>query len=156
MTNTLISRSKLQRLIGAATHLQSLMNDGTLTAAWGEGDADQINAAVTAFDTLTNAAALAAAEQKTASPFLRYRREIVAETPTGAALRLLVLNLYSEAQAVCLRTILAACDPLGIRIALECIVSFAEEGDRDSQFMGLAMEIAEFIGDDDYRREVAE
>lgn len=155
MSNIIVTRGRLQRLIGAATHLQSLMNDGTLTAAWGEGEPEQINAAVTAFDTLTNVAALAAAEQKTASPFLRYRREIMADTPSGARLRLLVLNLYTEAAAVSLRRIFEYSDPFGIRIALECIVSFSEHGDRDSQFMGLAMEIVEFIGDEDYRREVA-
>jgi len=147
MNNTIITRGKLQRLIGAATNLQALMNDGTLTAAWGEGDADQINQAVTAFDALTNAAALAAAEQKTASPFLRYRREILADTPSGAMLRLLVLNLYSEASFINLRAIIERCDPLGIRVALECLTHFTEHGDRDSQFMTLAMEIAEATAD---------
>lgn len=143
MSNIILTRGKLQRLIGAATHLQSLMNDGTLTAAWGEGDADQINQAVSAFDSLNNAAALAAAEQKTASPFLRYRREILANTASGAMLRLLVLNLYSEASFINLRAIIERCDPLGLRVALECIAHFTENGDRDSQFMTLAMEIAE-------------
>lgn len=143
MSNIILTRGKLQRLIGAATHLQSLMNDGALTAAWGEGDADQINQAVSAFDNLTNATALAAAEQKTASPFLRYRREIFADTASGAMLRLLVLNLYSEASFINLRAIIERCDPLGLRVALECIAHFTENGDRDSQFMSLAMEIAE-------------
>lgn len=144
MTNTIITRSKLQRLIGAATHLQSLMTDGTLTAAWGEGDADQINAAVTAFDNLTSAAALAAAEQKTASPFLLYRREIMANPcPKGERLRKLVLNLYAGIEPVSLRRIAEHGDEHHRRIVLECIAGFFYEGDRDSQFMSLAMEIIE-------------
>lgn len=148
MSNTLVTRHKLQRLLGAAANLQSLMNDGTLTAAWGDGDADQVHAAVTAFDTLTDAAAQVLAEQKAASPFLRYRREIMAATPAGSRLRLLVLNLYSEAQAVSLRRIFEYCDEHNTRVALECIAHFSIHGDRDSQFMGLAMEIAEAASDE--------
>jgi len=143
MSNTIVTRHKLQRLLGAAANIQSLMHDGTLTAAWGEGDADQVHTAVTAFDTLTDAAAQVQAEQKAASPFLRYRREIMADSPAGARLRLLVLNLYSEAEPVSLRRIFQYCDEHNKRVAIECIAHFAIHGDRDSQFMGLAMEIAE-------------
>lgn len=143
ISNSIVTSHKLQRLLGAAANIQTLMSNGTLTAAWGEGDADQGHAAVTAFDTLTEAAAQVQAEQKAASPFLRYRREIMADTPAGARLRLLVLNLYSEAQAVSLRRIFEYCDEHNTRVALECIAHFAIHGDRDSQFMGMAMEIAE-------------
>lgn len=143
ISNTIITRHKLQRLLGAAANIQALLTNDTLTAAWGEGDAEQVHAAVTAFDTLAEAATQVQAEQKAASPFLRYRREIMVDDPGGDHLRLLVLNLYSEAQAVSLRRIFEYCDEQNTRVALECIAHFAIHGDRDSQFMSLAMEIAE-------------
>lgn len=142
MSNSIVTSHKLQRLIGAAANIQSLMHDGTLPAAWGEGDADQVHAAVTAFDALTDAADKVRAEQRAASPFLLYRREIMAATPAGMALRFLVMSLYGR-QAVPLRDLIEHFGDHEKRIAIECITCFTINGDRDSQFMSLGIELVE-------------
>jgi len=136
---TIIDKAKLDRLVGASANLQGLVADGHLAAGQ---DADSVNLAVTAFDALAVATAAVQSDQKAASPFLRYRREIMADTLAGAHLRLLILNLYSEAMAINLRCVFEHSDDHNTRVALECISSFTTNGDRDSQFMGLAMEIA--------------
>lgn len=142
MSYIITTRQHLQQLIVAARNVQRRIDDGTFNRAFGDGSDDDAHAAVSAFDNLDKAASLVAGEDKIASPFLRYRREIMADTPAGQRLRMLVLNLYAEATPVSLRRIFAYCDAHHIRIALECIVHFAEHGDRDSHFMGLAVEIA--------------
>lgn len=150
MSNIVITKGNLSGLLAAAHNIQSLLDDGTLTAAWGEGKPDDINAAVAAFDTIASRAARIVAEDKAASPFLRYRNEIMTDTAAGIHLRRLVLNLYSEATPVSLRRIFTYCDAHHIRVALDCINHFANHGDRDSQFMTLAMEIAEAMPDGMY------
>lgn len=142
MSHIISTRQHLQQLVIAARNIQQRLDDGTIGRAFGEGSDDDAHSAVSAFDNLDKAATLVASEDKIASPFLRYRREILAETPAGQRLRMLALNLYAEATPVSLRRIFSYCDEHHIRIALECIVHFAQHGDRDSHFMGLAMEIA--------------
>lgn len=152
MDHRIITANKLQRLLGAAANLQGLMDDGTLAAAFEARDPDCTNQAVTAFDALTTARVVVASEIKTASPFLRYRREIMASTPGGMALRLLVMSLYGETH-VANRTLFEHFSEHECRVALECLTSFATNGDRDSQFMSLGLELAQ--SDDDSSIEVA-
>lgn len=143
MSNIIIRKSHLQALLAAAHNIQALLDDSTLTAAWGEGKPDDINAAVSAFDNLANRARIVQDETgMEASPFLRYRNEIMAETPAGAYLRRLVLSLYCG-HPLTLRPMIERFGVHEIRVMLECLVSFTTHGDRDSQFMGLAMEITE-------------
>lgn len=143
MSNIITTRHHLQQLVIAARNIQQRLDDGTIGRAFGDGSEDDAHTAVSAFDNLDKAATLVAGEDKIASPFLRYRREILADTPAGKRLRMLALNLYSEATPVSLRRIFTYCDDHHMRIALECIVHFANHGDRDSHFMGLALEITQ-------------
>lgn len=143
MSNIITTRQHLQQLILAANAIQARLDDGTIGRAFGDGGEDDAHSAVCAFDNLKSAATLVAGEDKIASPFLRYRREILADTPAGKRLRMLTLNLYAEASPVSLRRVFTYCDEHHIRIALDCIVHFTNHGDRDSHFMGLAMEIAQ-------------
>lgn len=145
MDHRIITANKLQRLLGAAANLQGLMDDGTLAAAFEARDPDCTNDAVTAFDALTTARVVVAGEIKTASPFLRYRREILAESTTGALLRRLVLSMYGTATTLNLRAVAERLDDTTARIALELLTAYLANGDRDSQFMSLAIEIAESI-----------
>lgn len=145
MCFTVLPQRPVQQLLAAANTVQKLMDDGTMTAAFIDAFSkpEQTNTVSAAFDRLQECTKALASEQKHVSPFLRYRREILAETLAGQRLRMLVLNLYSEAQIVSLRRIFECCGDHEIRVALECIVYFSANGDRDSQFMTLAMEIAE-------------
>jgi len=152
MDHRIITGNKLQRLLGAAANIQGLMDDGTLAAAFEARDPDCTNQAVTAFDALNTARAIVAEEIKAASQFLRYRREIMADTPAGAALRAMVLSLYGRA-AFPIRDVFEHFGEHDCRIALECLTSFATNGDRDSQFMSLGLELSQ--GDDHSAIEVA-
>lgn len=152
MEHRIITGNKLQRLLGAAANVQTLMDDGTLAAAFEARDPDCTNLAVTAFDALNTARANAAEEIKAASPFLRYRREIMAATPAGMALRYLVMSMYGNSN-VPIRGLFEHFGEHDIRVALECLTSFAANGDRDSQFMSLGLELAQ--SDDDSAIEVA-
>lgn len=152
MEHRIITGNKLQRLLGAAANVQTLMDDGTLAAAFEARDPDCTNQAVTAFDALNTARAIVAEEIKAASPFLRYRREIMADTPAGAALRAMVLSLYGRV-AFPIRDVFEHFGEHDCRVALECLTSFAANGDRDSQFMSLGLELAQ--GDDESAIEVA-
>lgn len=152
MDHRIITGNKLQRLLGASANLQTLMDDGTLAAAFEARDPDCTNLAVTAFDALNTARTVVDEEIKSASPFLRYRREIMAATPAGAALRILVLSLYGRV-AVAIRDLFEHFGEHDCRVALECLTSFSANGDRDSQFMSLCLELAQ--SDDDSAIEVA-
>lgn len=142
MEHRIITGNKLQRLIAAATNLQTLMDDGTLAAAFESRDPDCTNQAITAFDALSNARTIVAGELKTASPFLRYQREILADTAGGAALRGLVLSLYGRNE-VPIRDLFEKFSEHECRIALECLTSFSNHGDRDSQFMSLGLDLSQ-------------
>lgn len=137
-----LPKPPVQRLMVAALHVQNQLDNGTLTAAWGEGKPDQINAAVTAFDRLQEAVTALGNEEKIVTPFLRYRQEILGHYETAERLRSLVLNLWAG-QPVNLSLLFMGADERHTRIALECIVSYTQHGENDSHFMGLASEIAE-------------
>ncbi|WP_234085344.1 hypothetical protein [Azonexus sp. R2A61] len=144
----IINKAKFDRLVGAVEQLQTLNADGTLAAAFAfNAEGDNVHKAVTAFDNLATATAVIRVETRNASPFLRYRREIIADTPSGAALRRLVLSLYGR-HAAPLRDLFEHFGEHESRVALECITSFATHGDRDSQFMGLGLEIGQAISDE--------
>lgn len=145
MSNVVVTKLNLERLLGCVADIHAMAEDGVLSAALFEHDADGLSETISALDKLVESSIQVRHEQKIVSPFLRYRREILADTPAGQRLRMLVLNLYSEAQAVSLRRIFEALGEHEMRVALECIAHFADNGDRDSQFMSLAMEIAEAI-----------
>lgn len=137
-----LPKPPVQRLIIAAQHVQSLLDNGTLTNAWGEGKPDDINTAVAAFDRLQESATALAIEQKQVTPFLRYRQEIFGHYETAERLRALVLNLWGG-QPVNLGVLFMGADERHTRIALECIVSYTALGENDSHFMGLASELME-------------
>ncbi len=78
-----------------------------------------------------------------ASPFLVYRKEVMADAIVGAHLRLLVLHLWNSNNLVNLRWLIEDADPHHITIAIELIESFARNGERDPHFMALSSEIAD-------------
>jgi hypothetical protein len=138
----LVPQSRLDRLSGAAANLQSLLDDGTLAAAFNkaETDAHSTQLAVTAFDVLAEQNAQLLASQKAVSPFLRYRSEILAEGETPRRLRALVLNLWNGADAN-LSALFMNADEHHTRLALECIVSYSANGENDRHFMDLAVDV---------------
>lgn len=142
MSFTVLPKAKVEALISAAQNLQQLMNDGIIGNAFcGEGP-EHVHDAVTAFDRLNTAATDLASEAKIASPFIRYRREILGEYETAGRLRALVLNLYGGAEAN-LSLLFWHADERHTRIALECIVSYSQYGENDTFFMSLAQELIE-------------
>lgn len=137
-----LPKPPVQQLIVAAQHIQNMLEDGTLAAALTNGNQDLTANAIAGFDRLQEAAKRLADEHKSVSPFLRYRREILAEYETAARLRGLVLNLWGGRPAN-LSLLFMGADEHHTRIALECIASYTTHGENDSQFMMLASEIAE-------------
>lgn len=160
MSLTITDKNHLRALIEAARNIQNLMNDGTITAAFDAGNDEQVHTTVSAFDHLTACAARIAAQDKTASPFVRYRREILGHYETAGRLRALVLNLYGGAECN-LSQLFSHADEHHTRIALECIASYTQYGENDTFFMSLASEIidamptAETNGEEAYLREVS-
>lgn len=137
-----LPKPPVQQLIVAAQHIQTLLENGTLAAAFGDGNADQTATAIAGFDRLQEASKRLADEHKAVSPYLRYRREILGPGETAGRLRALILNLWGGRPAN-LSLLFHNADEHHTRIALECIASFTTHGENDSQFMTLASEIAE-------------
>lgn len=146
--NTVITRNVLDRLLGAARNLINLNTDSTLHRAYIDRDPDAINQTVGSFDALYQAMGAVMEDQKQASPFLRYRREIKEASPYGKALRRLVMAMYGTAEQNNLRSIISELDPLRIRIVLDCLTSFTVHGDRDPFFIETALEIFEDFGEE--------
>lgn len=142
MQFTVLPKQSVAALVTAAQIIQQHMDDGIIGNAFCGDNTDHVQEAVTAFDRLNKAATELAAETKIASPFLRYRREIMASTPAGMALRLMVMSMYGS-QPVEIRAFFEHFGDHEIRVALECLTSFAANGDRDSQFMSLGLELSQ-------------
>lgn len=140
MSHIVIDKPSLRALIEAARQIQNLMDDGTITAAFDTGNDEQIHATVSAFDNLTNCAARISAQDKTASPFLRYRREIFGHYETAQRLRAMVMNLWGG-QPANLSLLFQGADQHHTHIALECIAHYSQYGENDTHFMTLASEI---------------
>lgn len=143
MCFTTLPKQHVNQMIVAAQHLQELLKAGTLDAAFTGNDPDKTATAIAAFDRLQECATRLASEQKNVSPFLRYRSEIMANTDQGEHLRGAVLAMYSNATSTGLRAAIEHMDDHHHRILLECIASFMHNGDRDTFFMSLAVEIIE-------------
>lgn len=159
MSHIVTDKQTLRALIEAAHCIQKLMDDGTITAAFDNGGEEQAHETVSAFDNLTACATRVSAQDKIASPFVRYRREILGNYETAQRLRALVMNLWGG-QAVNLGLLLAGADQQHIRIALECIAHYSQYRENDTFFMSLASEILEtqpaiIGGEEKYLSEVA-
>lgn len=145
MCYLVIPRNRFRRLIGAAQNVQALLDDGTLAAAFGdrtEGNSPVL--AATAFDILAEHVAAISEDQKEVSPFLRYRKETMGNTPVAEQLRGLVLNLWGlrgNRPGFYLSALFAVADEHHKRIALEMIASHANHGEADPQFIALASEV---------------
>lgn len=144
MSHAIIDKTSLRALVEAARNIQKLMDDGTITAAFDTGNDDQIHTTVSAFDHLNNCATRVADQDKIASPFLRYRREILGHYETAQRLRALTMNLWGG-QPANLSELFMAADPHHTRIALECINHYTQYGENDTFFMSLASEILETL-----------
>lgn len=142
MTYLVIPKHKARKLCQAASNIQSLLDDGTLGAAFTNGDDKAVDRSVTALDELKDAAVDFAGEFRHTSPFLRYRREILGDYETAVRLRAMVMNLWGGRPAN-LSLLFHHADEQHTRIALECIASFTQYGENDTFFMTLASEIDE-------------
>lgn len=133
----------VRRLFGAAQNVQSLLDDGTLNNAFNKTDHHANTLAVIAFDVLAEGAErlMQMSEMQELSPFLRYRRETLANNDTAVQLRALVLNLWGGLPGLDLSDIFKNADEHHTRIALEMIASYTRHGERDPQFMALTSEI---------------
>ena len=132
---------KVKKLCAAAQNIQALIDDGTMADAFTRGDRDATHQVVTAFDVLSLNVGLVANDIKDVSPFLRYRREALADGDTARHLRDLVLNLWGGRQGLNLSAIFMGADDYHTRIALEMIAGYTRLGENDQQFMALAAEI---------------
>lgn len=142
MHYTVLPKQSVSALVTAAQMIQQAMDDGIIGNAFCGDNPDHVQDAVTAFDRLNAAATELASESKIASPFIRYRREILAQGDTAERLRNLTLNLWGGSQ-VNLSQLFWHADEHHTRIALECIASYSQYGENDTFFMTLAGEIAE-------------
>lgn len=138
-----LPKPPVDRLLAAAQTMQTLMDNGTFTAALGDGNPDQVNLAISAFDRLAESVTALQGEIKEVSPFLRYRREILQDGPLSSIARL-VLCLWNGRSCDLSRLWINA-DEQRTRIALECITSYTKHGERDQHFMQLALEIVNQI-----------
>ena len=123
--------TSVMKLCQAAHKVQQLIDDGTLAEAFGRNKNGEAHESITAFNLLSESAATVADERKDISPFLRYRREILADTAAGFHLRELVMNLAGGA-SVDVFALLTVADAPHTRIALECITHAANHPNGDS------------------------
>ena len=139
---------KVQKLCASAQNIQALINDGTLADALTRSNSHANHLVVTAFDVLSLSAGMVMNDVKDVSPFLRYRREALADDATGRQLRALVLNLWGGRQGLNLSTLFMDADEHHTRIALEMIAGYTRLGENDPQFMALAAEIRDLEGEE--------
>ena len=132
---------KVQKLCASAQNVQGLINDGTLEDAIARSNSNAKHLVVTAFDALSLSAGMVINDIKDVSPFLRYRREVLADDSIGTLLRALVLNLWNGQQGISLGELFSNADDYHTRIALEMITGYTRLGENDPQFMALAAEI---------------
>ena len=132
---------KVQKLCASAQTIQGLINDGTLADALNRSNSDANHMVVTAFDGLLLSAGQVMNDIKDVSPFLRYRREVLADDSIGFLLRALVLNLWNGRPGISLGELFSNADEYHTRIALEMIAGYSRQGEHDRQFMALAAEI---------------
>jgi hypothetical protein len=142
---------KIQKLCVSAQTIQALIDDGTLANALSSTDSDANHRVVTAFDVLSQNAGQVLNDVKDVSPFLRYRREALADGGPGRHLRALVLNLWGGRQGLDLSDLFMGADEHHTRVALEMIAGYTRQGERDPQFMALAAEIRDLEGEESER-----
>ncbi|WP_153111520.1 hypothetical protein [Propionivibrio limicola] len=131
MCLSIYTLTNVMKLCLAAQKVQKLIDDGTLAECFGKNRNDEAHECVTTFNQLAESAAAVLEEQKDVSPFLRYRREIMADTQTGKHLRDLVLNLAGGTN-VDLAALFSTADTANCRIALELIATASRRApDRD-------------------------
>lgn len=140
MSYIVLSKQPLRALVTAARNLQGLMDAGTIGAAFNNGTPDDINDTISALDNLAACATRIDDADTIASPFLRYRREILGNYSTAEHLRALVMNLWGG-QPANLSKLFTGADEHHTRIALECIAHYSQHGENDTFFMTLASEI---------------
>jgi len=127
----------LLRLNAAAKLVLESINAGDIISASGreEQASDAANALQTAHE-------LAFAEMHhQASPYLLFRKEIMASTHDGALLRDLTLHFFKSGDLIDLVWLFESADRHHVAIAIQLIESFARNGTKDPHFTELASEI---------------
>jgi hypothetical protein len=127
----------LRKLVAAAQNVQALIDDGTIPAAFTNPSDHATTLAITAFDVLATNAASVGLQLGGVSPFLRYRREILADGESGHGLRKLWANLFGGRQGLNLSYFFMNADEHHTRIALDLIASYTKLGENDPHFMAL-------------------
>lgn len=137
----LIETSKFPPVLAAANAMLAMIADGKMFS----GKPEQLDEVVAVTNRLEETVAVATQEladaTHAASPFLRYRKEIMGGYTTAGRLQNLVLNLYNSAHPCQNGQLLANADSHHKRIALELFASYARHGENDPHFMALAGEI---------------
>lgn len=137
----IIETSKFPPVLAAGNNLLAMIHTGKL---FSESEEDK-NAAIVATDRLEEHIAVATREladaTHAASPFLRYRKEIMGGYSTAVRLQNLVLNLWNSNYPCQNGQLLANADAHHKRIALELFASYARHGENDPHFMAMADEI---------------
>lgn len=128
--------TSVMKLCLAAGQVQKLIDEGTLAEAFNRNKNGEAHECIAAFNLLQESSATVADERKDISPFLRYRREILAATPIGDHLRELVMNL-AGGHSVDLFALFTVADPAHTRIALECIAHAANHPQLDASILEL-------------------
>lgn len=128
--------TSVMKLCMAANQVQQLIDNGTLAEAFGRNKNGEAHDCIAAFNVLAETSATVADERKDISPFLRYRREILADTAAGFHLRELVMNL-AGGHSVDLFALFTVADAPHIRIALELIAHTANHPNLDGTVLDL-------------------
>jgi hypothetical protein len=133
--------SKLTPVLTGAQNLLDMIQTGQL---FSEVERDKEDAVLVS-DRLQRAIEAAVREladaSHNASPFLRYRKEILGGYSTAIRLQNLVMNLWNDNFPCQMGRLLCNADAKHKRIAFELIASYARHGEGDEHFMQLAEEI---------------
>ena len=143
----IVETSQLTPVITSAQRMLDLIDSGESFCDTAAAKEKMIAATDQLQDDIDIAVRAIAACVADASPFLRYRKEIMGGYGTAVRLQQLVLNLWNGNFPVSLGMLLANADQRHTRIALELIASYAEHKENDPHFMNLAAEIRDLQKD---------
>lgn len=133
----ILELNKITPALAAAQRISVLIDNGKIFHQQCVADLEEVIAAADRLDETLGIAARELAEATRAdSPFLRYRREILAR----AELQQLVLFLFGG-DRLSFFHLFSSTTPTGTEVALRCIAHYAQHGETDAHFMHLAAEI---------------
>lgn len=143
MLKVVLPQLEVLRLITAGHAVIEKASNGDLFA----GSEKSMERSVVALDDLENAlASVVHALPNIISPFLRFRREILANDAGGEMLRQLVLHLGLESGGtINLHKLLSCLSANKANIALDMMEQFANHGINDPHFLDLHERVLNFV-----------